>query len=405
MISVDEARASVLQHTRAGRQVTVDITRALGCTLAADVTSDIDVPPYDKALMDGYALRADDVAANNQPMRVIEEVIAGSWPQQQVAAGTAIRIMTGAPLPTGADTVIRFEDTTATDESGVNVFSENAAVGLNILRRGSIVKQGDIVLTRGKCLSGVDIGVLAEVGANQVPVCPAPSVAVLATGNELTPVGELLELGQIRNSNGPMLCGLVEQVGAVPHDLGIGRDERDRLETLIRTGLEHDVCLISGGVSVGVKDLVPDVLKRVGVQPVFHKVRLKPGKPLWFGVLPRSDGPTTLVFGLPGNPVSSLVCFWLFVRPALAALSGGDPNVDRIRSMQLAASFTHRGDRPTYYPGQIVTHGAQPVVDALPWQGSADLFTVAHADCLIHFPAGEHTYNAGDAVECLSLRL
>lgn len=404
MISVTEARASVLQHTRVGQPVVVEIAKALGRTLAADVTSDIDVPPYDKALMDGYALRAEDVAGN-QRMPVIEEVIAGSWPQQQVAAGTAVRIMTGAPLPSGADTVIRLEDTTPTDESGVRVLSASAAVGLNILRRGSIVKQDDVVLTRGKRLTGVDIGVLAEVGASQVTVCPAPSVAVLATGNELRPVGEPLEQGQIRNSNGPMLCGLIEQVGGVPHDLGIGRDERGRLDTLIRAGLEQDVCLISGGVSAGVKDLVPDVLKHIGVRPVFHKVCLKPGKPLWFGVLPRSDGRTTLAFGLPGNPVSSLVCFWLFVRPALAVLSGGDPDVDRVRCMQLAAACAQRSDRPTYYPGRLVTHGAQPVVEALPWQGSADLFTVAQADCLIHFPAGAHQYNAGDTVECLSLKI
>ncbi len=405
MISVDEARESILRHVHAGRPRMVDVTKAVGCTLAADVTSDIDVPPYDKALMDGYAVRADDVTMNHDRLPVSEEIIAGSWPQQQVAAGTAARIMTGAPLPTGADAVVRFEDTEATDKSGVRVLLENAGVGQNVLRRGQIVRQGAVVLQQGKRLTGIEIGVLAEVGASRVSVCPAPSVSVLATGNELTPVGEPLGQGHIRNSNGPMLCALVEQAGAVPHDLGIGRDERDQLERMIQAGLEHDVCLISGGVSAGVKDLVPDVLEHVGVQPVFHKVCLKPGKPLWFGILPCADGNTKLVFGLPGNPVSSFVCFWLFVRPALMVLSGGQPNVDQVRHMQLASAFTHRGDRPTYYPGRIVAHGARPVVEALPWQGSADLFALAQADCLICFPAGQHEYSAGDTVECLSLKI
>jgi molybdopterin molybdotransferase len=225
---------------------------------------------------------------------------------------------------------------------------------------------------------------------------------VLSTGNELVPADQTPAAGQIRNSNSPMLAACVRKACAVPLELGIARDERDELRRLIERGLAADVLVLSGGVSAGVLDLVPGVLAELGVEQVFHKVRLKPGKPLWFGVLacapPRQRA--TLVFGLPGNPVSSLVCFELFVRPAIQQLSGRTAATP-IKTARLAAEFQHRGERPTYQPAQFCEHAQGAIAKPLFWQGSADLRTLAAANCLIRFPAGDRHYPAGEAVEVM----
>jgi molybdopterin molybdotransferase len=203
-------------------------------------------------------------------------------------------------------------------------------------------------------------------------------------------------MGQIRNSNGPMLCGLVRQAGATPVDLGIVADREDELREKIRGGLETDVLVLSGGVSMGIADLVPKVLKSLGVEQVFHQVKLKPGKPLWFGAAGKEH--PTLVFGLPGNPVSSLVCFELFVRPALAHMAGRVSNRKPLRQVRLVKPYRQRGDRPVFHPAILRQEGPEEVVELLDWKGSADLRTLADADCLVQFPAGDRTYAAGDRV-------
>jgi molybdopterin molybdotransferase len=223
---------------------------------------------------------------------------------------------------------------------------------------------------------------------------------VLATGDELVPAGETPGLGRIRDSNGPMLAALVRRAGARPVALGVARDDEDHLRALVLRGLKEDVLLLSGGVSAGTRDLVPQVLAVTGVKAVFHKVRLKPGKPLWFGVRPavRPSYPDTLVFGLPGNPVSSLVCFELLVRPALAQLAGM-PSASPHMSAVLAAPHSQRGDRPTFFPAEFLPGRKPIVVRTLPWKGSADLQTLAKAHCLICFPAGDRDFLEGDTVE------
>ena len=314
--------------------------------------------------------------------------------------------MTGAPMPDGADAVVmveRSELIESSQSSIVRVCDDGVEPGQNTMRRATSLRRGDVVLRTGCTLTAADIGIASEVGRREALVHPQPTVAVLATGNELVPAGQAPGQGQIRNSNGPMLCALTAGAGGRAVDLGIGRDDEAELSQLVRRGLEEDVLVLSGGVSVGVLDLVPKVLQEVGVEPIFHKVRVKPGKPLWFGAAP-SDRGDTLVFGLPGNPVGSLVCFELFVRPALGALAGKSTDARPSVEARLAREHTQRGDRPTYYPAKLRYESGEAVVEPLDWHGSADLPTLARANCLAFFPAERQRFEPGETVTVMMLR-
>ena len=399
MISVKEALEQIRQHAGPRAAHSIQAADALGCVLAADIRSDIDSPPHDKALMDGYAVVASDIVPGIE-LSILEEVTAGDVPTKPVTAGTATRIMTGAPIPEGANAVVMVERTelVGDDDSAVRMIADNARPGQNIMPRGESVRCGDVVLRAGTMIRAIEMGVLAECGAAEVPVYPRPSVAVLSTGNELVPQEVRPQAGQIRNSNGPMLEALVQRAGSAAVNLGVGRDERDELDRLVRRGLNEDVLVLSGGVSAGVLDLVPEVLAANGVEQVFHKVHLKPGKPVWFGIRQDARG-DKLVFGLPGNPVSSLVCFELFVRPALASLAGGAFGGGERRTARLATQHTRYGDRPTYFPARLLERDGQLQVEPLAWKGSADLRTLADANCLALFPPSDRQFDAGDAIE------
>ena len=410
MLTVDEALEHVRRRVSPKPAAEVALAEALGLVLAEDVTSDIDSPPHDKSMVDGYAVVAADLKEGDAELEVLEEVVAGNVPTREVSPGRATRIMTGAPLPPGADAVVMIERTQLVPghSSGlgrVRIAETQVTAGQNILRRGVSMRRGDVVLQAGARLRPIEVGLLAEVGKDRLRATPRPTVAVLSTGNELVPADLIPAAGQIRNSNGPMLIASVATAGATAIDLGIGRDDRNELRRLIARGLEADLLVLSGGVSAGVLDLVPGVLEELGVQQVFHKVRLKPGKPLWFGVLPGSGDSARdrLVFGLPGNPVSSLVCFELFVRPAIHGLAGVMAAEPRWTSATLTLDFSHRGDRPTYHPAVLQSQGSVPSVTPLAWQGSADLRTLATATALIRFSAGERTYRTGEDVEIAEL--
>lgn len=408
LLSIDQATALVQQtldrlRLSPKRSAQVPLAESLGLVLADSVVGDVDCPPFDKSLVDGYAVSLADVAVRPISLEVGEEVMAGSVPTQQVGGGRVVRIMTGAPLPAGTEAVIMVEETRRlpTPSTRVQVESRNVVRGQNILRKARCYAAGQTLIEAGKQLRPADIGLMAEAGYSRVAVHPRPRVAILSTGNELVSVDAQPGPGQIRNSNGAMLEALVVSAGGLPLSLGVARDEPEALEAAIRQGLSADVLLLSGGVSAGVLDLVPQVLKKLDVQQVFHKISLKPGKPLWFGAQSTSDR-ASLVFGLPGNPVSSLVCFELFVRPAIARMMGLRGEIVR-RHAVLSEAFQHRGDRPTLFPGICDTSADGPAVRLLRWQGSADLRTCAEANCLVWFATGDADYPAGASVTVIML--
>jgi molybdopterin molybdotransferase len=392
---------------------------AAGLALAEDIVSRVDSPPYCKALMDGYAVRSADRQAER---RILEEVAAGAVPRYPVAPGTAVRIMTGAPIPDGADAVVPIEQCELVDPATVRLHKLDSACGQNVLPRGASMRVGDTVLHAGAELRPIEIAILAEIGHASVAVQPRPRVAVLPTGNEIVPMDQEPGPGQIRNSNGPMLLAAAARAGGRAVDLGIARDERDGLRRSIESGLAADVLVLSGGVSAGAFDLVPGVLAELDVEQVFHKIALRPGKPLWFGVK-RTGERSVLVFGLPGNPVSSLVCFELFVRPAIAALAGRGFVGLRTITAQLSHNFDHAGGRAAYLPARIAfASNSEPTlgvlaedsslplarpdmlaVEILPWQGSADVATLARADGLARFPNEKQHHSAGKLIDVLLL--
>jgi molybdopterin molybdotransferase len=390
MLSVSDALALVLNHARPLPAEPTGLTPvALGRVLAEDVASDLDMPPFDKVLMDGYAVRTVDLPDGRGALEVIEEVAAGHTSTRPVAVGQATRIMTGAPVPPGADAVV-MRERTSTEGGRVIIDDPRLAPGRNVLRRAAEMRCGEVVLAAGTLLRPQEIGLLATVGRTTAALIPPPRVAVLSTGDEVVEAPATPGPSQIRNSNGPMLLAQAARAGGVPHYLGLARDRLDALRPLVAAGLEADVLLLSGGVSAGKLDLTPGVLQEAGVAAHFHKVELKPGKPLLFGTRARGAGrPPTLVFGLPGNPVSALVCFELFVRPAMRRLRGLADVGPRWLDAVLAEDFDYATDRPTYHPARLEEADGVRRVRPVPWFGSADLRALTTADALVLFPPGE----------------
>jgi molybdopterin molybdotransferase len=398
MLPVAEAQRLVFERVKplpAGR---LPLSHAaLGLVLGEDVASDIDSPPFDKSMMDGYAVRAADLTDGTATLAVIEEVSAGKSPTRSVASGQAIRIMTGAPIPDGADVVVPVERSKDLDGNRV-LLEGKPAPGQHILPRGQEMTKGQTVLCAGCRLRPQELGVLAAVGRTSALLHPAPVVAVLPTGDEIVEPPQAPGPAQIRNSNGPMLLAQVRRAGGMPKPLGIARDRLEHLRPLVAEGLEADVLILSGGVSAGKLDLVPGVLAELGVEPVFHKIAMKPGKPLFFG----TRG-TTLVFGLPGNPVSSLVCFELFVRPAIERLLAlPEPGPHWVQAV-LQADFPYRTDRPTYHPAHLWSEGTAWQARIVPWGGSPDLRGLTAATAFALLPAGDHVHRAGAALPVLKV--
>ena len=387
---------------------------AVGRRLAAGVVTDCDSPPWDRAMMDGFAVRNADfaavpggAAANAVELDVVVDLAAGDVTQLVVRDGCCARIMTGAPLPPGAEAVVPIEcaiDGTAGVPAGgrVRLADPRFRTGQHVARQGAAFRCGQEVLAAGTVLRAAEIGLAAEAGATHVVAEPRVRVAILQTGSELVDCDREPAFGQTRNSNGPMLAAAVSLLGGEPIPLGIATDKPEAIRAAVAQGLAADMLLLSGGVSAGDLDLVPEILRQCGVEKVFHKVRLKPGKPVWFGRLARGDGEAgTLVFGLPGNPASSLVCFELFARPAIQILAGLPRDVWHLpRAMAVLTAVAKAApDRPVYLPCRIGHVDGELTATPLPWTGSSDLLGLAEAQGLIALPAGGGRFEAGTEVE------
>jgi molybdopterin molybdotransferase len=404
MLSVAEAIEAVLQEAAPFAPALLPLSEALGLVLAENIHSDVDSPPFDKSLVDGFAVRLNVLQAE---LPVLEVVSAGQVPTRSIVEPAAIQIMTGAPIPVGADAVVPVEVTserTVSDKTRLVSIPVNVASwkpGTNIVRQGASLKRGELVVAAGAELRPQELGVLAELGHATVPVRRRPRVAVLATGDELVPVEQTPGPGQIRNSNETMLCAQIHRAGGEPVPLGIARDEPAHLRERIASGLQADVLVLSGGVSMGDKDLVPSELTASGVRQVFHKVNVKPGKPVWFGVQECRVANGCLVFGLPGNPVSSLVCFELFVRPAMRRLMGFERVEPLAVKARLTQAHTTRGNRPTYHPARLEWLADGAVVTTVLWVGSSDLRGTVAANAMALFPVGDRTFAAGEVVDVI----
>jgi molybdopterin molybdotransferase len=404
MLSVYEAWQRIVDSVSVAEPHAVRLNDARGLVLWETIRADADSPPFDKALMDGYALKSSDVLSGTREYRVLAEITAGRVFIGDVQRDEAVQIMTGAPIPGGVDCVIPVERTTRNADR-VTIELESPRAGMNIARRGESLRCGDEVLPAGVELGPAQLGALAEMGRAVVQAVPAPSVAILATGDELVPFDELPGTGQVRNSNELMLTAQAEAAGATARPLGVAMDERGRLEDAVRRGFESDFLCLSGGVSAGTRDLVPAVLRELGVEEEFHGCNVKPGRPIYFGKLTAGvapDGRPHWIFGLPGNPVSSMVCFELFVRTAIRRRRGVEPAVQAMTAATLASRHESKDARPTFFPAIATDSADGLLVETIDWKGSFDLQSVARANSLVLFEE-RREYPAGERVRIVPL--
>lgn len=401
-ISVAEAISLVRSTVGTGREVNSPLPDALHRTLCGDLLVPHASPPFDKALMDGFAVMSarhhDGTSANSDPVEltVVETVVAGQVPRLPLTVDVAIRIMTGAMLPMGCDCVVPIERVTFNEQlAKVRIAASELRPGANLMRAGEAAKPGDLLLAKGTRLTPQRIAALAEFGLATVCTAATPHVSIMTTGDELLEYSQPLQEGKIRNSNEPMLAAQARTCDAEVNLLGMIRDTADDLDAAIAKGLESDVLILTGGVSAGMLDLVPQRLVHAGVQRVFHGVEMKPGKPIWFGFR-RTGTKSCSVFGLPGNPVSSLVCFELFVRPAIRQMIGAEPAPQL--SALLTQPFYVKGNRPVYHPVQLQFEGATLTATAVPWSGSADLKATTLADGMALLLPEHGPYAVGEQV-------
>jgi len=401
MISVAEAVEIVRQRTVRLSAERVAIDQALGRVLAGDVVADSDLPPFDRSQMDGYAVRAEDVKTAPVRLRIVGESAAGRGWHNQLEEGQAVRIMTGAPVPAGADSVQQVELTHELKDGTVVELLETVELGKSIVKQGAEIKAGEVVLNAGTVINAAMMAVLAAFGYAKVEVFRRPRVAVLATGTELVPVDQTPGQDQIRDSNNYSLTAYAALAGATVERMPLTGDETSLLKKQIAEAAKRcDLIVTSGGVSMGVYDLMKSALKELDAEIFFERVALRPGKPTVFARLPNG----TLVFGLPGNPVSVAVTFNLFARTALFAMQGAaDPTLKR-ETAALARSVKGTTDRESYLPAQLTTNDdAELIAFPLKWGGSSDFVAFALTTALLIVPANLKSIEAGSLVTVLRL--
>ncbi len=413
MISVEQALDKILSCVEVLEEEPRPILDSMGQVLAEDIFSTIDVPPLDNSAMDGYAVRSEDTsgASRQSPrfLRVIDTVMAGSISECEVEPGTAIRIMTGAAIPKGADSVVRFEDTDEVERKGAS--GETGILceikpGLDIRRAGENITRGSLVLRKGVVIRPSEVGVVASLGRSQVMVTRRPTVAVLVTGGELVDINQPLPAGKIYDSNTYSVAALVRRYGGIPEILGVVLDNEDSLVAGLQQGLDADMLITTGGVSMGDYDVVKDVLAKEG-EVVFWKVQMKPGKPLAFGrikgVSKAGIARNILHLGLPGNPVSVMVTFELFARPAILKMMGrknlAKPTIEAV----IKEPITNKDGSRIFARAIVEKCGGQYFAQLTGPQGSGILTSMTLANGLVIVPEDKPEVGKGDIVQVMML--
>ena len=447
VVSFEEARRLVEEHAVGicpGGVETVDLLASLGRVLAEGILADRDFPPFDRATRDGYAVRAADLAEVPARLEVVGAVKAGDWPEPGVCSvgrGQAVEIMTGAPLPAGADAVVMVEHTSAAQDPHPNVaknttlgwgtlgsvtlagkfieVQRNVRSGENFVRRGAEALAGQVLLDRGRWLDHAGIAIAASVGKSRVQVFRKPRVAVLSTGDEVVEIDAMPGPAQIRNSNSYSLVAQVQNAGGEAVRLAIAPDERGRLRSLIEEGLGCDLLLLAGGVSMGKYDLVEQVLGELQADFYFTGAEIQPGRPVVFGscdwntfvyangqadagTRARAPAPhKKYFFGLPGNPVSTMVTFELFAKPMIEALAGQTPQRLIFLRARLKSDIRTKTGLKRFLPAVLSGEFENAEVELTRWQGSGDIAALAWANCYVVVPPERERIDSGEWVSLL----
>jgi molybdopterin molybdotransferase len=411
LLSFEDARQLVMEHAEQELAVererhTSPLLESLGRVLAEDIHADRDLPPFARATRDGFAVHSEDLRDTPAVLKLAGEIRAGG----DVPAGftrlkrmQAISIMTGAPVPDGADAVVMVEHTQPLTE-GVRVL-RSVAAGENVVPRGSEARVGALLVERGTVISHAHVAVTATVGKSLLSVYAKPIIAILPTGDELVSIETRPGENQIRNSNSFSIAAQVIAAGGEPVQLPIAADQSTRLQELIAQGLESDLLLLSGGVSAGEYDLVEDVLSEFSAEFLFTGVQIQPGKPLLFGRIrsPHSSSGWTYFFGLPGNPISTMVTFALFARIMVRALSGALPMPLRGTRARLAKAVHTKTGLTRFLPARLSGSWNDSDVEVVKWQGSGDIAAFAKADCLLVIPSDREKFAPGELMTVLPL--
>jgi molybdopterin molybdotransferase len=397
LLTVQQAIAILDAASVSPRVVRLPLAQAGGLRLAAEIVADRDYPPFDRSLMDGYAVRCATIVGAPTELPIAGTIAAGAEIPAPLSPGAAVAIMTGAPMPAGADCVVPVEDTTKLDDGRRVRIGHPSSPGKFIARRGSDCPAGRVVLSKGAKLTPAAIAVAASVGAHDVEVFARPSCLVFSTGDEIVPLDATPGPTQIRNSNTPMIVTLLERLGADAADGGIIADEPTRIRATIQAALDQrDIVFITGGMSMGEFDFVPRVLGEIGVELKITKLRIKPGKPFVFGAIG-----TRFVFGLPGNPVSGFACTLRLCSRLIARLGGGSADeTERWLRAPLAQPLEANGPRE-FYQSAILSNDGH--LFPLTWKGSADIYTLAQANVLLVRPENDPPQPAGAIARALHI--
>jgi len=397
MLSYEQARNRLVEEIgrKKGPRATavVSVWDALGLVLAQEVRTDREYPPFDRSTRDGYALRSKEAGPGAQ-LKCVGEIKAGDTVREALAAGTCLQIMTGAAVPAGADAVVMIEHTTR--EGDLVRFERAVEPGQNIVPRGSEAAAAQSILTPGMRLGYAELALAAQVGGVRLECAQRPRVAILSTGDEVVLIDESPGEFQIRNSNSVSLAAQVRIAGGQPVVLGNAADRIEDLGEKIERGLKEDALVLSGGVSMGKYDLVESVLKAMGAEFFFDAVAIRPGRPAVFGMCQGKP-----VFGLPGNPVSTMVTFELFVAPAIDLLSGAEARALPLVEARLAEALREKPGLTHFLPARVEWREQAPEVKALRWQGSGDIAALSRANCFLVVPADREKIDIGESVSVL----